>query len=681
MNPFKTWVSPTGKILLGVMLAATVLCMTDLSLVSAAQVGDNLPAFPGAEGAAKFTPGGRGGDVYHVTNMNPSGEGSLAYGIETADGPRTIVFDIGGTIHFDETFNVRKKKRLTIAGQTAPGDGVTLRFDDGGLRITDCEDIIITHLRLVNGSNATRAENLRTDGSKNILLSHLSIRWGGRNNFVVRPDGPLTAQYWIHAEPTDRQKGGWFGHMRPEQGKYNITVRKSLGIHQYTRKNMFQIGRYEFINNVTFNGGFQLHRPYYIMHPPRGAHQRFHGNIIGNVMIDGWNPPPYTLGFGRKARVYINDNMRDSDPRAPFSPKPADDNIVDNTILDVGGYRGDQFEQVNRPLSLKMARNLDTKPVSPRQAYIDVLSRSGASIVRDVHDHRYVRDIMNKNAPNKNSRRPLTRWLDDIPGDPFPKLDPGTPPHSAARDGIPDFWKEKQGLDSQVAYHQRFTDEGYTYLEKYLHWCLRHSLPPPSTKTRIMIVSTAYGKGGHATVSCTEGHKNIDASGNGSITVGQIDGTPIYGLLRFDISEVEPGMLNDAVLELSILELNGAGQFRVLGLDHDRDKQIWPDGYITPEDAPALKAKSNSIEIIRDDVILLGDLEFDKDIARLTNPNLAVFLNLAMYYRGQKESDLVTLLFKPLSVEGVPKGTVEFFTDNREGNGFVPRLILDGIPR
>ena len=106
--------------------------------------GCALVAFPGAEGFGRCAEGGRGGDVYHVTNLNDTGPGSFREGINTADGPRTVVFDIGGTIFLQSAF-VINRPYITIAGETAPGDGITLA--GARFQIQDTHDVVVRFIR------------------------------------------------------------------------------------------------------------------------------------------------------------------------------------------------------------------------------------------------------------------------------------------------------------------------------------------------------------------------------------------------------------------------------------------------------------------------------------------------------------------------------------------------------
>src|SRR5688500_8926490 len=124
--------------------AVTALCVSLGAHPAAAQAptpGETL-AFPGAEGAGRHPLGGREGAVWRGTNLNDSGPGSLRAAIE-ADGPRTVVFDIGGTIRLDSPLTIRRG-RITLAGQTAPGGGITLR--DQPLVIA-ADDVIVRHIR------------------------------------------------------------------------------------------------------------------------------------------------------------------------------------------------------------------------------------------------------------------------------------------------------------------------------------------------------------------------------------------------------------------------------------------------------------------------------------------------------------------------------------------------------
>lgn len=668
------------------MFKLTILLIIALFFAGQPVQADNpLPAFPGVEGAAKYVSGGRGGDVYHITNTNSSGPGSLVDGVTSADGPRTIVFDVAGEIPLDNRLRIRNDD-LTIAGQTAPGGGITLRIDDNhGIDIRDCQNIIITHLRIVNGSDDNESGDMfRVVDAHNIVLSHLSIRWGANGNFVLRPDGSQTNQYFLSAEPTNRRLNGWYGQIREEEGHYRSSIRMNLGVHSGGRINMLQRGYFEFINNMTFNATprrYETNRDQYYIYsrPWHGTAdsdvgpQMVEVNVVNNVFIDGEHPPKQTYGFGQATTAYIDGNKTDRHPEKPYFPENSDDDNWDSGE----DYPGDDFTRTYAPLDLGLSESQRTQPLSTRQTYIHVLSRTGTSVHRDKHDHRYVRDVMNKTKRHTEltSRpRPAPIYLDDIPGNPHPSIDPGISVVSTAGDGIPDEWKLEHGLDPEVEYHHKYTEEGYTFLEKYLHWRMRRSLPPKPGEIQHLTVSSSENNGDYAVVSATEA--DATENENGTMTVSRSADTSRFGLLRFNLSQIEPGMLDDAIMELATAgedEVYEDFRVRVYGLDHDRTGQLWPGGHITAEDTPFIETSADTLRLVRDDVILLGDLEFNDGEAKLTNPNLPVFLNLAMYHQNEPESELVTLILKPVS-----EGETTFSVTD-QNDTFEPRLNMEGI--
>ncbi|MCK5470675.1 MAG: pectate lyase, partial [Cyclobacteriaceae bacterium] len=132
-------------------------------------------AFPGAEGAGKFTKGGRGGDVYHVTSLEDAGKGSLRQGIETISGPRTIVFDVAGTIRLKSILQIKDVSYLTIAGQSAPGKGITIA--DYPIKIHDSKHIIMRYMRVRLGDENKPPDSgfdcIEVNYDEDIILDHL----------------------------------------------------------------------------------------------------------------------------------------------------------------------------------------------------------------------------------------------------------------------------------------------------------------------------------------------------------------------------------------------------------------------------------------------------------------------------------------------------------------------------
>lgn len=244
----------------GLTARLTALCIC--VLMSTLSVTADTIAFPGAEGAGKFTKGGRGGDVYHVTNLKDSGPGSLRDGVESIKGPRTIVFDISGMIRLKNDLKIIDKSYLTIAGQTAPGKGITLA--DRTLQIKNSSHIIVRYLRVRLGDENKPAGSgpdcITVDYDDHIILDHLSLSWGIDGNGDFRGLKHATVQWVIFSEALHDSLHGKGAHamctsFRSSQGFATL----HHNIYASSRSRHPSVGGgpevMEFCNNVDYNWG------------------------------------------------------------------------------------------------------------------------------------------------------------------------------------------------------------------------------------------------------------------------------------------------------------------------------------------------------------------------------------------------------------------------------------------
>ena len=491
---------------------------------------EDAPAFPGAEGFGRYTTGGRGGKVIHVTNLNDSGTGSLRWALSQS-GKKTIVFDVSGYIDLKSQLNV--SSNTTIAGQTAPGDGITLRYYT--LYFGKSDNVIVRFIRsrrsqvkdVNDGADATWGRN-----RKNIILDHCSFSWSIDEVASFYDNRNFTMQWCNvtealanpgHSKGAHSYGGIWGGknasfhhnfiaHVQNRAPRFNGARYNWSGYDTNLYQNSIQAERVDFRNCVMYNwgsgngcyggpgGGYvNMVNNYYKAGPGTGNKDRVTQVSVSDATNGGDNPFP-----GYASRYYINGNY----VTAAANPENYDWKgvIYDNGLFTINGekyiadanhYYGENQTYVKNTsgvdcISVKLDEPIESGEVTTHKAqdaYEKVLQYCGASLVRDACDVRYAEEAENGTTTFMGAIVKRAGILDVI-NDPAGTEDPTTASYPALReekrpadfdtdgDGIPDAWETANGLNPSDANDGKaYTIDSkgyYTNLEVYLNSLVEH---------------------------------------------------------------------------------------------------------------------------------------------------------------------------------------------------------------
>jgi hypothetical protein len=438
-------------------LTALIASVAALSAGVAGAVTPAPTAFPGAEGHGRFAAGGRGGAVFHVTTLADSGPGSLREAVE-AKGARTVVFDVGGTITLASPLKI-SRPNITLAGQTAPGDGVTLR---GQPLVIAADDVVIRYIRVRLGDETqVQDDAVSVTRGRRIIIDHISASWSvdetlsAGSRYSPPEDGiyDLTVQWSLVAESLNVSvhlkgkhgygsliRGGygarfswhhnlWADHQArmPRPGNYNNAAIDPLG------------PLFEFRNNVFFNWA-----------AGRAGYNADRDSLAGYDFIGNWyqaGPDSEgALAFCEEnplARAYFRDNaMNGAVPADPWS-------LVGCTPG--AGYRAPA------PLA-----DSGIATDTAAKAYERVLAGAGASKVRDPVDLRIVAGVRDGTGRLINSQADVGGW---------PALTGGPAWIDSDDDGMPDDWEKAHGYDAKDGADgaKDRDDDGFTNLEDWLN--------------------------------------------------------------------------------------------------------------------------------------------------------------------------------------------------------------------
>lgn len=474
-----------------------------LSLAIFIEMAAQQPAFPGAEGFGMYTTGGRGGSVYHVTNLNDSGAGSFREACNKS-GTRTIIFDVSGTIFLKSELKL-KNGNVTIAGQSAPGDGICIANYPF---VIACKNVIIRYMRFRLGNEALKINDTAHEGDglggmdlENIIIDHCSVSWSIDECLSVYGSKNLTVQWCIasqslnnagHSKGAHGYGGNWGGSGASYHHNlmcHHISRTPRLGPRPSTQTDE----RMDLRNNVIYN---------WIDNGVYGG-EGMNVNIVNNY----YKPGPDTKSGTKNKRIaaigirtseytkhntsspnqwdvmwhvwgdfYVDGNVNSKNSDVTNDNwtygiyNQIDNSSVDNTFTDATK----DTIRLEKPILYEQVTTH-----SAAQAFTQVLDYAGASLHRDaldevmVSDARYGTTTYTGNGCKKgiiNSQDDLKPANASSDWTPWPLLYSTTAPLDTDKDGMPDEWERANGLNIDNADDgKEKASNGYTHLENYLN--------------------------------------------------------------------------------------------------------------------------------------------------------------------------------------------------------------------
>lgn len=403
--------------------------------VAALPAGAQQAAFPGAEGFGALATGGRGGTTVHVTTLDDSGPGSFRDAVSQPK--RIVVFDVGGLVTLKSPLTISSD--ITIAGQTAPGDGIG--FYGNPVSLSNAKNVIVRYVRFREGINGPKGKcSVNINKGENIILDHCSIEWGRWDCLGVTESSTITLQWCIIGEGVDPQR---FGCLCETD---DITFHHNLWINNQSR-NPKAKGKVQYINNVVYNWG--------VTGLVGGHSAADHWlDLVNCYFVAGPNSNSRFVGqFAPTDKVYQSGNLFDGDKDGKLNGREA-------TAKDFGDGDGAATLGKSPTLSPKIAVTLD----DTKAAFDKVLTGAGASLHRDAIDARLIEAVNSLGMEGK-----IVKDESMVGG--HPTLNGGDALKDTDQDGIPDAWESAHGLNPNdpADANSALGDQGYTHIEEYVN--------------------------------------------------------------------------------------------------------------------------------------------------------------------------------------------------------------------